>query len=115
MTITLDGNTLPIYNGITIAKDDAIATNRGQDGSFNADRSYKKNRYTLSYDLLEIEVYNTIALLYETQFATGQFFQFQITGTGYPINTMVYIAPSSIKPKFAGKLLDNYDLVLIEK
>lgn len=115
MTITIDGNTLPIFNKIKIDKDDAIATNRGQDGSFNADRSYKKNRYTLSFDMLEVEIYNTISLLYETQFATGQFFQFQITGTAYPVNTMVYIAPSSIVPRFSGKLLEGYDLVLIEK
>lgn len=115
MNIYLDGNELPIYNSIKVDKDDAIATNRGQNGQFNADRSYDKDRFTLSYDLLEVEVYSIIDLLYQTQFATGQFFQFQITGTSYPINTMVYIAPGSIRPRFSGKLLEGYDLVLIEK
>jgi hypothetical protein len=115
MIATLDDNTLPLFKRIKIEREDAIATNRGQNGTFNADRSYAKDRYILEYDFFDVSDYNTVKTLYEAQFSTGQFFRFQLVDSGMPINEAVYIAPSSIVPRFAGSTLEGYSLTLIQK
>lgn len=115
MIVTLDDNRLPIFKRIKVDNDDAIATNRGQNGGFNADRSFKKDQYTLEYDFFDIADYNTVKMLYEQQFATGTFYTFRVIDSDYPIAKQVYIAPQSIVPRFSGKVIEGYTLVLIEK
>lgn len=115
MIVTLDDNRLPLFKRISIKNDDAIASNRGQNGGFNADRSFQKDEYTLEYDFFDIGDYNTIEQLYNQQFALGTFYTFRVIDSEYPIAKQVFIAPQSIVPRFAGKTLEGYTLTLIEK
>lgn len=115
MIVTLDDNRLPLFKRISVKNDDAIASNRGQNGGFNADRSYKKDEYTLEYDFIDIAEYNIIKNLYDQQFATGTFYTFRVIDSDYPVAKQVYIAPQSIVPRFAGRTIEGYTLTLIEK
>jgi hypothetical protein len=115
MIVSLDDNQLPLFNRLIVEPEDAIATNRGQNGDFNADRSFAKDKYRLQYSYFEIADYNTVKTLYENQFELGQFYVLKVLGGSYTINKPVFIMPSSINPRFSGKVLESYELVLIEK
>lgn len=115
MLFLLNDNQLPLFKSMSVDAGDAIAKDRGQDGGLNVDRSYRKDTYIFRYDYIDIEFYNLINTLYEQQFTYGTFYRVKLTGTQYPLNTDVYIERESIKPRFAGKVLEDYELVLTQR
>lgn len=115
MIFLLDGNTMPLFKRMGIAKDDALNVGRGLAGNLSVDRAYDRDVYTFEYDFIDIATYNTIKTMYERHFSEGVFFQLTITDTAYPINTQVFISPGSIVPRFGGKVLEGYKLQLIQK
>lgn len=115
MKILLDSNELPLFKKMSVKNSDAIATNRGQNGRLNADRSYAKEAWTFSWDILDIADYNIIKDLYNRQFSEGAFFRLQVLDTAYPIDAYVFIQPASIVPRFAGTVLEGYTLEVIQQ
>lgn len=115
MIFLLDGKPMPMFGRMSVAKDDALNVGRGLAGNLSVDRSYDRDIYTFEYDFIDIETYNMIKTLYDRHFSEGVFFQLTLTDTDYPINTLVFISPGSIVPRFAGRVLEGYKLQLIQK
>lgn len=115
MIVSIDDNQLPVFKLMQIDPQDAIALNRGQNGQLNGDRSYTKDKYILKYDFFDRVYYDIIKMLYNQQFDLGVFYTLKVLDSEIPINTSVYIEPASIVPRFGGKTLEGYELVMIQK
>lgn len=115
MIFLLDGNTMPLFKRMAVKKDDALSVARGLAGNLTVDRAYDRDIYTFEYEFIDISTYNIIKTMYERHFSEGIFFQLTLTDTSYPINTLVFIAPGSIVPRFGGKVLEGYTLELTQK
>lgn len=115
MKLLINGTSYNIPRKLRIERDDAIVQDRAIDGSLNVDRMYSKDRLILEYEYLPVTQYNQLKALYNAQFTSGTFYQVQITETQYPINMQAFIEPTTITPRFAGALIENYELVLVQR